>query len=92
MIHSPLFVVRILQDATDSGIHVGAVAPVKVAKTSVARHRVRRRIYEAARSSISQINPGISVIFFAKQLVIETALPDLKRAIHDIFVKAGLLR
>jgi len=92
VIHSPLFVVRILRDITIPTAHVSAVAPVKVAKTSAARHKVRRRIYEAARSSVPKLAPGHIVIFFAKQPIIDTKLVDLKQEVSDLFVKAGLLR
>jgi ribonuclease P protein component len=71
---------------------IAAVAPVKIAKTSVARHRIRRRIYEATRSYVPKLAPGTTVLVFAKQPVIEATLPDLRQAISDIFVKAGLLR
>lgn len=73
-------------------VRLAAVAPVKLAKTSVARHRIRRRIYEAARSHVEKLAPGTVVIIFAKQPAVEAPLPQLKQAIADIFVKAGLLR
>jgi len=98
VIHSPLFVVRILHDPTlsptpaTSPARIAAVAPVKIAKTSVARHRIRRRIYEAVRPHVLQIAPGNIILFLAKQPVITATLSELRQAVSDIFVKAGLLR
>jgi ribonuclease P protein component len=92
VIHSPLFVVRILREASIAGTHVSAVAPVKIAKTSVARHRMRRRIYEAVRAHVPNLVPGNVVVFLAKQSAIDVSLSDMRQAVSDIFVKAGLLR
>ena len=72
--------------------HVAAVAPVKIAKTSVLRHRVRRRIYEAVRPLMGVLAEDHLLIILAKQPALEAKAPELKESIHDIFVKAGVLR
>ena len=92
VLHSPLFVVRVLHQAGLGSSRIAAVAPVKVAKTSVLRHRIRRRIYEAVRPDMTSLTKDHVVIIMAKQTVIAAEFADLKRAVHDIFVKAGLLR
>lgn len=99
VIHSPLFVVRMIgmeggadKDSAGASTRLAAVAPVKVAKTSVLRHRIRRRIYEAARPHMQSLVPGHAIIFFAKQAAITADLPAIRAAVAHVFVKAGLLR
>ena len=90
--HSPLFLVRVLADKTQLMPRVAAAAPVKVFKTSVLRHRVRRRIYGAMQPLIEKIVPGHIIVVLAKAAVVEASSSELKAAISEIFVKAGVLR
>jgi ribonuclease P protein component len=92
VIHSPFFLARIAKGKPDEPARLAAVAPVKIAKTSVARHKIRRRMYEAARPFMQKALPGNTVILFAKQPIVSAEFADLRRATEDIFVKAGLLR
>ncbi len=91
VLHSPLFIARILSGERSSS-RVAGVAPVKVAKTSAARHLVRRRIYEAARPLMSEVAPGNLIILLAKQPAIGRKPTDLRQDIRSLFVKAKLLR
>jgi ribonuclease P protein component len=58
----------------------------------VARHSIRRRIYEAVKPHVPKLAPGQAVLFIAKQTIITAAPSDLRQSVSDIFVKAGLLR
>lgn len=90
--HSPLFLVRILNKGGASPARFAAVVPVKVAKTSVLRHLVRRRTYEAVRPLMARVSPGNSVILFAKPPALPLKPAEMQPEIRNIFVKAGILR
>lgn len=91
-VHSPLLLVRYARLSTDTPSAFAAVAPVKIAKTSVARHKIRRRLYAAVRPYMERLPSGWSVIAFAKQPAVSAEMADLRRSLEEVFVKAGLLR
>lgn len=92
VVHAPLFIVRYVASAGPGPSRLAAVAPVKIAKTSVERHRIRRRIYEAARTHMGSLPAGASVIVFAKPGAAKADIGALRASLGEIFVKAGLLR
>lgn len=92
VVHSPFFLARILQEKNGAPARVAAVAPVKAAKTSVIRHLVRRRVYEAVRPLVPKISPGNAVAIFAKPAALKLKPLEMRPDIEAIFVKAGILR
>jgi len=101
--HSPFFVVRYCKDergASSDGARAvsteparfAAVAPVKVAQTSAARHLVRRRTYEAARPLVGRMTPGILVVAFAKTAVLGAKPLAIRADLEAVFVKMGIVR
>lgn len=71
---------------------LAAVAPVKAAKTAVLRHRVRRKIYEAARPLVARLPGACTVLVFAKAAALERPVAEMRADLEALFVKAGLLR
>lgn len=90
--HSPFFIVRFILDGGDGSTRLSAVVPVKVGKTSVTRHLVRRRIYEAVRPLSVEISSGTHTVIMAKQPALSTKPLEMRADLRAIFVKAGLLR
>jgi len=95
--HSPLFLMRALQTG-EGPARVAAAVPVKVARKAVSRNAMRRKVYEAVRTLLSDIKEGLHVILFAKTI---NAPTDLKKPLtgalisndlKGLFVKAGILR
>ena len=70
---------------------MAAVVSKKVQKTAVGRNRLRRRIYECVRS-IGLPEVKSHIIIFGKEASVKAAHADLKKDLHDVFVKAGILR
>lgn len=89
VVHSPLFLVRILSGQADTKI--AAVASKKVAKTAVVRNKTRRRIYEAVKDLKGNILNN-HILIFAKPAVVSATLAELNQDLRSLFVKSGLLR
>lgn len=90
--HSPLFVMRHMPLPAGEKSRFAAVAPVKIAKTSVARHALRRRIYSAVRPIMADVREPVRVALFAKQTTAGADVAAMTADLRQIFVKAGLLR
>lgn len=88
--HSPLFLLRAMSGNRDE--RVAAVAPQKIFKSAVIRNKVRRRVYEAARETLSLIRPGVHMIVFAKSSVLTASSREMIADIRGLFVKAGILK
>lgn len=87
--HSPLFLVRIARDQSDT--RIAAVGPVKFLKTAVSRNRVRRKIYEAVRIFKGGMIHGVHVIIIAKPTILQSTQAEISADIKDLFVKSKLL-
>ena len=95
--HSLFFQLRLSRNPGEP-TRAAAVAPVKMAKTAVARNALRRKIYETISPMLPESVDGYYVIVFAKPTLLpagqfqapsnEAVAEDLKA----LFVKAGILR
>jgi len=92
VIHSPFFTIRFYSNKVEKNVKMTVIVPVKIAKTSVLRHLVRRRMYEAVRPLVEKIKPENLIIIFAKSTVLDQKPAFMNIQMRDIFVKAGLLR
>lgn len=90
--HSPFFILRALDEKKQSQSRLVGVVPVKIGKTSVIRHLVRRRIYEAVRPFMKNIKSGQLIVLFAKAPTLKMKPAQMQQDIEALFVKAGLLR
>ena len=70
----------------------GFVISTKIAKESVARHRVARALSEAVRYLLTEIKPGYNVVFLAKPICLRKSTDELMREVRPILEKAKLLK
>lgn len=91
VVHSPFYMLRCLVIPGKS-TKISAVVPEKVGKTSVIRHRMRRKIYESLRPIMSSIPAGLYAIVFAKAVAMKPEDPEIDAHIRELFVKAGVLK
>lgn len=91
VVHSPLFIARIVPLENAEPSKFAAVAPAKIAKTAVIRNRTRRVIYESIRSFLSDIKDGNIVAVFAKPPLLTAGSKEIRVGLKELFVKAGLL-
>ena len=96
VVHSPLFLLRTFElgnlSKNPMPAKVASVAPVKIAKTAVARNKMRRKLYEAIKKISPIIKSSTTSIVFAKEPAMKAKGADIQAGVKEVFVKAGLLR
>ncbi len=91
VVHSPLFLLRYIEEKDAKNSRFSAVAPQKIAKKAVERNKYRRMIYDSIAPLISSTRP-VSGILIAK-VGIKTAIrPNITSDLQNLFVKAGLIK
>jgi ribonuclease P protein component len=95
IIHSPLFIARILSGQTDT--RIAAVAPQKIFKKAVTRNKVKRIIYLALRSiqglsTKESLKNGNHILILAKLNALKAPRAEMESDLKAIFVKAGIMR
>lgn len=88
--HSPLFLVRMINNQT--GTRIAAVAPNKIFKKAVERNKIRRKIYEVAGKFKNNLVSGSHMIIFAKAAVNNATKNDILSDLKTLFVKGGVMR
>jgi ribonuclease P protein component len=88
--HSSFFWLRSLKSEGKS--RFSAIVPQKAVKTAVGRNLLRRKMYEAIKIIISDIQPGHEIVVCAKSLAIPASFADLAKEMKILFVKSGLLK
>ena len=88
--HSPFFWLRLLK--VEGSTRLAVVAPQKIVKTSVARHKIRRQMYDSMQGFFSLLPSGLSIVVCAKGSVMEAKSEDFGKEMKEIFVKSGLLK
>jgi ribonuclease P protein component len=90
VLHSPLFLVRVLPG---KNARFAAVAPQKIAKTSVMRHKIRRQIYAAIQElkKSASFSPA-QVLIIAKDAIHTSTPGDRSSSLKEVFVKAGIIK
>ena len=92
IVHSLLFMLRVLHSDTLKDTRVSAVVPLKIAKQAVMRNRLRRQVYEAIKPVFTRIASHTHTIVFVKSGVMTVDFGSISKGLREIFVKAGLLK
>lgn len=93
VVHSTLFILRTLSAKDKSQSRFGAVVSRKVGKTAVARHRLRRQMYEGIRKFYSGLRDlRLWAIVFAKAPAADAEAAAITEGVKEIFEKAGILK
>jgi ribonuclease P protein component len=72
---------------------VAVVVSRKVHKSAVARNRIRRRIYAAARDNLSDINQPYDIIFMVfSDRILEEPAASLDKQVKQQLTAAGVLK
>ena len=67
------------------------VVSKKVSKSSVRRHRVRRRCYEVVRELLPHVKGSARSIIFARSGVTSLSFYALREELRKLFVQAGII-
>jgi len=58
---------------------------------AVIRNKIKRRLREATRQRISQIQPGFDLVFIARQPIGEASYIEIEQTLEYLLKKSGLL-
>lgn len=66
-------------------------ASLKVEKRAVRRNRIRRRIYEIVRLSLSKIKPGYAISFLTKKQILDNSYHQIEKEVLKALKENKLL-
>lgn len=90
-VHSPSFYIRILDRKDDTVSLFGFVVPAKVKKTSVGRHKIKRKMTVIIEKNIKAIKNGLSCLFFLKKDISINTNINIEEEMVELFKKAKML-
>lgn len=67
------------------------VVSKKVASPATVRNRLKRRGLSAVAHYYKEIHPPVGTLFFMKKSAVSVSYSDLKRDIHELLLKSGLI-
>ncbi len=88
-VHGDNFYLRLLDRKDHLPTLFAFVVPLKVKKTSVGRHLIKRKLTSIVEKVLSDIKPGFSIIIFVKKDV--SILPNIEKETTELLVKAQVL-
>ena len=88
--HRLLVTVVCLRPGSDQA-RVAFISGTKVDKRAVVRNRVKRRLREAWRGELPDINSGVDVAFVAQSAAAEARFHELATVMHQQLAEAGVL-
>lgn len=80
----PLFAAFCVREAEADGPRIGFTLPRAVGK-SVIRNRIRRRVREAVRLQLEQLNPQWSIVINPRRKALEAPAVEVRREIERLF-------
>lgn len=101
VVHNPLFWLRFFEankvvSKSASKVtpitKVAVICPQKVAKSAVARNKIRRTVYDQVGVFVDQLSAGYDCIVCAKEPYTKATDAESIEQLRNIFVKAGLLK
>jgi len=90
-VNTTCFYLRRLKREDNSPTLFGFVVPVKVKKTSVGRHLIKRKMSAAVEKFLPGIKLGLSIIIFAKNDVSKLPYVEVEKEILELLNKAQTL-
>jgi len=90
-LHAPNLYLRFIDNKDQSPSCFGFVVPVKVSKTSVGRHLIKRKLSSVVEKALLDIKPGFWGIFFAKKDISSISYQEIEKEALELLVKAKML-
>jgi ribonuclease P protein component len=86
---SPLMVLAFLRNELNHS-RFGFVVNKRLGK-AVQRNKIKRRMREATRLRIPQIQPGFDLVFIARQPICQASYAEIEQSLERLLKKSGLL-
>lgn len=90
-VHEVNFYLKLLDRKDDSPSLFAFVVPVKVKKTSVGRHLIKRRMTAVVENLLITLKNGYSCIVFAKKDVSTLPHEQIEKEVTDLLKKAKVV-
>lgn len=88
-LYSEHFCLRVLAQKSESPTLFAFIVPIKVKKTAVGRHLIKRKMTSVVENVLIRVKKGYYCLFFAKK---ETSLyTEIKKEIITLLEKAKML-
>jgi ribonuclease P protein component len=84
----PYFAAFCVREPAGGGPRIGFTTPRALGK-AVVRNRIRRRVREAVRLHLEQLNPEWSIVFNPRRKAMEAPFPELEREILRLFQRCN---
>ncbi len=80
----PYFAAFCLRESDVAGPHIGFTAPRALGK-AVVRNRIKRRVREAVRLRLEELNSQWSIVINPRRKALEASFADLEREVERLF-------
>lgn len=70
---------------------IGFVVSTKVSKRAVVRNQLKRRMREAVRAEVEELQPGIDIAFMARPEAAKMSYAEIRRTIIELLIKSKIL-
>lgn len=70
---------------------VGFVVSTKVSKRAVVRNKLKRRMREAVRAVVGDLQTGVDIAFMARSEALKMTYPEIRTTILDLLIKSKIL-
>jgi len=87
--HHPLLLLFTVANNQDTSRF--AISVSKRVGNAVVRNRARRRVREALRSRLSQLNPGWDCLFIVRDRLPAASYSEIENAVCQLLTQAGIL-
>jgi len=84
----PFFAAFYLRRPEGDGPKIGFTVPRALGK-AVVRNRIKRRLREAARLSLAQLNPQWSIVFNPRRRALASPFEELQREVSKLFLRCS---
>lgn len=85
---SPLLVLAFLRNNLDHS-RFGFVVSKQLGK-AVQRNKIKRRVREAVRLRLAQIQTGFDIVFVARKRAAQASYPELAQSVENLLKEAGV--
>ena len=84
----PLFAAFYIRDAEQQGPRVGLTTPRALGK-AVVRNRIRRRVREAVRLRLDQLNPQCALVINPRRKALDAPFAEIQREVEKLFLRCN---
>jgi ribonuclease P protein component len=83
-----LFAAFYLRDSAQEGPRVGFTTPRGLGR-AVVRNRIRRRVREAVRLRLDQLNPQCALVINPRRKALDAPFAEIRREVEKLFLRCN---